>query len=489
MSWQFLETLWNEQGPIGQWDHTDDGAHVLALQDVQGGRRLYWDGVWSRPFAELVPRRDGRIFSPDFNHAALYAKRGSDYHVVIDGVESPAYPDLTRSVPPTFSADGARVLYGARIGDRYALIVDGAPLGSDHLAPLPAVFSPDGRRIAYGAEDRHAVAPGQPTERQWVVVDGEAGPPFRGLSNAPGALLFSSDSRRLAYWARGNDGSHLVVDGVAGPAYKDIGQPVFSPDSSRLAYPVVLPGGMAAVIDGQQGQVFEKVGPIVFSPDSRRVAYFARRGKRFLAVVDGSPGPDFAEMYGLGSPVFSPDSRSVAVLGQEDGSGLLGRFKRKTFLVVDGARIVEVDEPSSDVHFSPDGAHSAFAGRSGGAWHMYVDRTPGPEFQEVGVPAWSSSGRLAYPVRQPGGMSVALDHRAGPACAAVNVVDGVAFRFTADGEHVAWAGTAGDKSQPIVDQDAGPWYEGVGRPMVHADRVEWFGLRDGAIWMVSATQQ
>ena len=183
MSWQFSETLWNQQGPIGQWDHTDDGAHVLALQDVQGGRRLYWDGVWSRPFDELVPRRDGKIFSPDFNHIAIYGKRGADWNVVIDGVEGPAYPDLTRSVPPTFSADGSRVLYGARIGDRFALIVDGVPLGSDHLAPLPAVFSPDGRRIAYGAEDRHAVAPGRPAERQWVVVDGEAGPPFRGLSS------------------------------------------------------------------------------------------------------------------------------------------------------------------------------------------------------------------------------------------------------------------------------------------------------------------
>ena len=488
MSWQFSETLWNEQGPVGQWDHTDDGMHVLALQDVQGGRRLYWDGVWGRPFDELVPRRDGKVFSPDLNHIALYGKRGADCHVVIDGEEGPAYPDLTRSVPPTFSADG-RVLYGARIGDRYALIVDGVPLGSDHLAAAPAVFSPDGRRVAYGAEDRQGVPPGRPAERQWVVLDGEAGPPFRGLSSAPGALLFSPDSQRLAYWALGDDGARLVVDGVAGPAYKDIGQPVFSPDSIRLAHPVVLPGGMAAVVDGQQGPTFDQVGPIVFSPDSRRVGYFARRGKAMVPVVDGSPGPDFADMYGLGSPVFSPDSLHVAFLGQVDGGGLLGRFKRKTFLVVDGARVVEVDEASSDVHFSPDGAQAAFAGRSAGAWHVYVDGTPGPEFQEVSVPAWSTTGRLAYAVRLRGGMSVSLDHQAGPAYAAVNVVDGVACRFTADGEHVAWAGQNGDRSQPLVDQDAGPWYEGVGRPIVRADCVEWFGLRDGAMWRVTATQQ
>ena len=488
MSWQFSETLWNQQGPVGQWDHTDDGAHVLALQDVNRGRRLYWDGVWGRPFDELVPRRDGNIFSADFNHTALYGKRGADCHVVIDGIESPAYPDLTRSVPPTFSADGSRVLYGARIGDRYALIVDGVPFGSDHLAALPAVFSPDGRRIAYGAEDRHGVAPGRPAERQWVVVDGDAGPSFRGLFSEPGALVFSPDSRRLAYGARGDSGNHLVVDGVVGPAYKDIGQAVFSPDSRRLAHVVGLSGGMTAMVDGQQGPVFDQVGPVVFSPNSRRVAYFARRGKRWLAVVDGSPGRDFAEWYGLGSPVFSPDSRHVAFLGQEDGGGLLGRFKRKTFLVVDGARIVEVDEPSSDVHFSPDGSHTAFAGRSAGAWHMYVDGTPGPEFQEVGVPAWSTSGRLAYPVRHLNNWSVALDHQVGPTYAELAVVDGVACRFTADGEHVAWAGWTGAKSQPIVDQDLGPWYEGVGRPLVRADHVEWLGLRDGAMWRVTATQ-
>jgi hypothetical protein len=489
MSWQFSETLWNQQGPIGQWDHTDDGAHVMALQDVQDGRRQYWDGVWGQPFDELVPRRDGKIFSPDFNHTALYGKRGADFHVVIDGIESPAYPDLTRSVPPTFSADGSRVLFGARIGDRYALIVDGVPFGSDHLAALPAVFSPDGRRIAYGAEDRHGVAPGRPAERQWVVLDGEAGPLFRGLFSEPGALVFSPDSRRLAYGATGDDGAHVVVDGVAGPAYKHIGQPVFSPDSSQLAHPVGLPGGMAAVVDGQQGPVFDLVGPIVFSPDSQRVAYFARRAKRFVAVVDGAPGPDFTEIYGLGTPGFSPDSRHVAFLGQEDGGGLLGRFKRKTFLVIDGERIVEVDEPSSDVHFSPDGTHTAFAGRSAGAWHMYVDGAPGPQFQEVGVPTWSTSGRLVYPVRLPGGMSVAVDHQAGAVYAALNVVDGVVYRFTADGEHVAWAGQTGDKSQPIIDQEPGPWYEGVGRPLVRTDRVEWFGLRDGAMWRVAATPQ
>ena len=117
-----------------------------------------------------------------------------------------------------------------------------------------------------------------------------------------------------------------------------------------------------------------------------------------------------------------------------------------------------------------------------------VDGMPGPGFREVGVPAWSTSGRLAYSVRHLGGLSVVLDHQAGPAYAALNLVDGVACRFTADGEHVAWAGQTGDKSQPIVDQDPGPWYEGVGRPLVRADRIEWFGLRDGAMWRVTATR-
>jgi hypothetical protein len=489
MGWQFQETLWIERGPVGHWDHTDDGAHVIGFEDVDGRRRVYWDGASGSPFDELLLRRDGKVFTPDRNHAALYGRRGKEFFVVIDGVESPAYADVTRSVPPTFSADGSRVLYGALLDGRYALIVDGAPLGTDHLAPLPAVFSPDGQRVAYGAENRRATGTADPAERQWVVVDGVAGPAFRGLSSVPGAILFSPDSRRLAYFARDDDGSHTVLDGVVGPAFADVGVLTFSPDSRRLAHPVVLAKGMAAVVDGQQGPTFDQVGPIVFSPDSRRHAHFARRGKRWTTVVDGSPGPDFVEMYGLGSPTFSPDSRQVAYLGQEDGSGLLGRFKRRTILMVDVARIVEVDEPGSDVHFSPDGEHVAFKGRSVDGWRVYVDGTPGPPFDEVGVPEWSSAGRLGYPVKRLGTWSMALDHQAGPPCDDIGVVDGVLSRFTTDGAHIVWAGWTGRKCWPAVDDAAGPLYDGVGRPLVSGDQIEWLAVRDGSVWRVGAVWQ
>jgi hypothetical protein len=489
MDWQFHEALWIERGPAGHWDHTDDGAHVIGLEDVDAGRRVYWDGVSGPPFDELLFRRDGKLFSPDRNHAALYGRRGKDFHVVIDGIESPAYEDVTRSVPPTFSTDGSRVMYGALLDGRYALIVDGAPFGTDHLAPVPAVFSPDGQRVAYGAENRRASGPADPAERQWVVVDGVAGPAFRGLSSVPGSIVFSPDSRRVAYFARGDDGSHVVLDGVVGPAFPDLGALTFSPDSRRLAHPVVLATGMAAVIDGQQGPTFDTVGPIVFSPDSRRHAYFARRGKRWATVVDGSPGPDFADMYGLGVPTFSPDGRQVAYLGEQEGSGLLGRFKRRTVLMVDAERVVEVDGAGSDVHFGPDGARVAFKGRSADGWRIYVSQTPGPPFDEVGVPEWSSTGRLAYPVKRPGGWSMALDHHVGPPCDDIVVVDGVMSRFTTDGDHIAWAGWTGRECWPVIDDAAGPRYEGLGRPLVSADRTDWLAKRGGSMWRVGMVWQ
>jgi dipeptidyl aminopeptidase/acylaminoacyl peptidase len=490
MGWQFQETLWIERGPAGRWDHTDDGAHVIGLEDVDGGHRVYWDGVSGSTFDELILPRDGELFSPDRNHTAVYGRRGKEFFVVVDGVESPAYADVTRSVPPTFSADGSRILYGALLDGRLALIVDGAPFGADHLAPQPALFSPDGRRVAYGAANRRASGPADPAESQWVVVDGVAGPAFRALFSEPGAILFSPDSRRVAYAARADDGSHLVLDGVVGPAHPELSTPTFSPDSRRVAYMVMLAAGKASVIvDGQQGPTFDQVGQIVFSPDSRRFAYFARRGKRWTTVVDHSPGPDFVEWYGLGAPTFSPDSRRVAYLGVEEGGGLLGRFKHRTVLMVDDARVVEVEEAGSDVHFSPDGGYVAFKGRSEGGWRVYVDGVPGPAFEEVGVPAWSPTGRLAYPARSRGRWSMTLDHQAGPPFDDVEVVDDVMFRFTTDGAHLAWAGRTGDQCRPVIDDAEGPWYGGVGRPIVGADGVDWLFLRAGSMWRVSAVWQ
>lgn len=109
---------------------------------------------------------------------------------------------LWRSVPPTFGGTGRHLAYGARVGDgEHRLIVDGEPRGGS-LAPIAAAFSPDGSRLAY-VEDRGASY----DEYEYrMVLDGAAGGWFGGMRNAAGAMQFSPDGRRFAWYSIDGDG-------------------------------------------------------------------------------------------------------------------------------------------------------------------------------------------------------------------------------------------------------------------------------------------
>src|SRR5262249_6629811 len=72
------------------------------------------------------------------------------------------------------------------------------------LIPELFVVSPDSQHVAYGA---------RAGQKQFVVVDGQAGKPYQAL--VVGMLRFSPDSRRLAYAAQDGRKSFVVVDGQA----------------------------------------------------------------------------------------------------------------------------------------------------------------------------------------------------------------------------------------------------------------------------------
>ncbi len=63
--------------------------------------------------------------------------------------------------------------------------------------------SPDSKRVAYGAKVGDKVL---------VVVDGKEGKPYHGI----GSLIFSPDSKRVAYGAKVGDKWLVVVDGKEG---------------------------------------------------------------------------------------------------------------------------------------------------------------------------------------------------------------------------------------------------------------------------------
>jgi hypothetical protein len=247
------------------------------------------------------------VFSPDSRRVAYRAMHGGKFSVgmsaigrfkqmvVIDGVEGPAYEEVG---DPLFSPDSEHIAYGASVDRRPHMIVDGVPGPAYDRVSFP-VFSPDSQRVAYIAW----------RGKEMVLVDGAQ---VTALETIDGAkdLVFSPDGRRLAYTARRGKQSFVVVDGVPGPAYDEVGVPVFSSDG-RLAYAARRADAAFLLIEPEprESTPYVRVGNPVFSPDGRRLAYWVYDGKQEHVVLDGVAGKPYD---GIGKIVFGPDSRHLA---------------------------------------------------------------------------------------------------------------------------------------------------------------------------------
>jgi len=88
--------------------------------------------------------------------------------------------------------------------------------------------------------------------------------------------------------ARGAQGDILYLDGARQAHWPRIIETsiVFSPDSRRLAYGAVKQRKAFVVVDGNAGAAFDDLASEaqIFSPDSRRLAYAARQGKTWFMV-------------------------------------------------------------------------------------------------------------------------------------------------------------------------------------------------------------
>ncbi|TSC73033.1 MAG: hypothetical protein G01um101438_56 [Parcubacteria group bacterium Gr01-1014_38] len=83
------------------------------------------------------------------------------------------------------------------------------------------------------------------------------------------------------------------------------------------------------VINGIRGKSYDQVGRVVFSPDGHRNAYTAQRGEKTFVVIDGrEEQAQFDEIDG-DSITFSRDGRHVAYIGTD-------RKEKKQFVVLDG---------------------------------------------------------------------------------------------------------------------------------------------------------
>ncbi len=130
---------------------------------------------------------------------------------------------------------------------------------------------------------------------QWcVVVDGKEEKPYDGLEE--GTLVFSPDSKRVAYVARTSSKQRVVVDGKEEKQYDAIvvGTLVFSPDSKHVAYVARADSRVFVVMDSKEEKQYDAIialgtngeGRIVFD-SANSLHYLAAKGQGIYLVEEG----------------------------------------------------------------------------------------------------------------------------------------------------------------------------------------------------------
>ena len=291
------------------------------------------------------------------------------------------YPASARSM--VLSPDGNHVAFVNAVDGKETVVVDGKPGKAyahirapwkfydtpayQYIDEVPGIFfSPDGSRVAY------VVSTPQSALRQSsmaVVVDGTIGQSYDEVT----LPTFSSDGKHLAYGARSGKNWRVVLDGVEGKVYPELGidarkigdfrSLVFSPDSSRMGYLArTADNKWHAVVDSHEGPAYDRIEKIVFSPDSRHFACVAQRGREYVMVFDGREGASYVAVE---KPVFSPDSSQFAYIAYK---GIKARV-----IVVNGQEQPEYGQAAEAV-FSPDSRHLAvIAAGWGGPCKLIVD--------------------------------------------------------------------------------------------------------------------
>lgn len=434
-----------QDGKLGpEFDSILKGSPILdrqqhrvayAVRDGQG-QRFVVDGRRQPRFDGVSP--PSFQFSPDGKHFAYCAHKNSHWHVVVDSVASRPY-DTTFLGGLDFSADSQSVAYRARVDGKSIVVVDGEVVGSHDAVMMGsprfhadgevvyvaregelnyvvvgddwseafteispgALLSPDRRRIAYSGVSYKS-------RKAFAFIDGKQGPLF----DAASVPVFSQNSRHVAYVGTyghsGKPRSHVMVDGLKGPAYDNMGDgPLMSASGKVSVYQAIRNRKWFVVKDGNEGEAFDgvAVNHPVFSKDETRFYYVAQKGGKQHVVIDGEKGPAFDQIID-GSLKFSSDASRVAYVGESNG---------KFQVVIDG-KMSEWYEGVGEGHpiFSQDGKHVAFEVGVGEKQRVIVDETVGPLFDGIGaVPIKFSpnEGHFAYLAFKNNKIAVVVDHR------------------------------------------------------------------------------
>lgn len=234
------------------------------------------------------------------------------------------------------------------------------------------VFSPDSKKIAYKVR----------VNNKWVVVFDEK--EEKGY-DAAGIPVFSPDGNRTAFAAREGNEQFVVIDGKEGKHYEAIGSiPVFSPDSRHVAYCAMEKGKKFVVIDGVEGKKYDNIvkeNTVIRTDVIQKTEMVRESDKLFSVLVKKEHNDMFVYRNTV---VFSPDSRRTAYIAREGD---------KEFVVLDGMEQEKYDEISTLPIFSPDGKLLVYAAGKDKARFVVVN---GRELKHYSEIITKNGGRILF---------------------------------------------------------------------------------------------
>lgn len=254
------------------------------------------------------------------------------------------------------------------------------------------------------------------------------------------------------FLVKDGDRQRVVVGDRVGEPWDDVEIPAVSPGAKHVACRSVRGGEHYVVVDEVTSGPYEEVVGPYLSPDGSQCGWWVKRDSRYDLVVNGK-----SVLEGQLSPrgcTWSPDGKRLGY----------ATSTKEGMRCVAGDRTSVLFKSAWAPTWSEDGSSFTFrASHALGEFNMFGDK-PGRVYPHVYGAALSRDGKSWAYLAEKNGTLLVVNER--------EIRDFEMYSHpsvSADGKHVAYAGTKGEKTRLVIDDWQSPEYDAVWWPVFSLD--------------------